>query len=195
MRGSGQAGSGGCHGGAPGTRSACADWLGGARGVSRRGRGGARAGGRVVAASRAGVVHGLGARAGVRWQAERGRAVRRAGQRPGAGARQRREKGRGKEKRKEKRKEEKEKRGKRNGKKGKEIGKKKNGREGRKRRGAVRASGDRVCGRPRVACGRGRWGHAVGGERGKRRGEKGGAGFAAAGHDASRWMGKRWDAD
>ena len=68
------------------------------------------------------------------------------------------------------------------------------GKEG-KGGGAVRASGDRVCGRPRVACGRGRWGHAVGGERGKRGGEKGGAGFAAAGHDASRWMGKRWDAD
>ena len=79
--------------------------------------------------------------------------------------------------------------------------KKKMGEKGRERKekkgggGAVRASGDRGCGRPRVACGRGRWGHAVGGERGKRRGEKGGAGFAAAGHDASRWMGKRWDAD
>ena len=60
----------------------------------------------------------------------------------------------------------------------------------------VRASGDRDCGRPRVVCGRGRWGHAVGGERAKRREKKkGGAGFAAAGHDASRWMGKRWDAD
>ena len=29
-----------------------------------------------------------------------------------------------------------------------------------------------------------------GGERGKRRGEKGGARFAAAGHDASHWMGR-----
>jgi hypothetical protein len=67
-----QAGSGGCHGGAPGTRSACADWLGGARGVSWRGR---------VARERAaaswrrrgpGVVRGLGARAGERAMAWRG---------------------------------------------------------------------------------------------------------------------------
>ena len=56
--------------------------------------------------------------------------------------------------------------------------------------GAVRASGDRGRGRPRVACGPREVGHAVGGER-----EKEGAGFAAAGHDASRWMGKRWDVD
>ena len=36
--------------------------------------------------------------------------------------------------------------------------------------------------------GRGRWG--------TRSGEKEkGAGFTAAGHDASRWMGKRWDVD
>ena len=61
-------------------------------------------------------------------------------------------------------------------------------REKGKRRGAVRASGDRGRGRPRVACGPREVGHAVGGER-----EKEGAGFAAAGHDASRWMGKRWD--
>ena len=54
----------------------------------------------------------------------------------------------------------------------------------------MRASGDRGCGRPRVACGPREVGHAVGGER-----EKEGAGFAAAGHDASRWMGQRWDAD
>ena len=54
----------------------------------------------------------------------------------------------------------------------------------------MRASGDRGCGRPRVACGTREVGHAVGGER-----EKEGAGFAVAGHDASRWMGKRWDAD
>ena len=79
------------------------------------------------------------------------------------------------------------------GKKEKEIEEKKmGGREKKKKEGGkvVRASGDRDCGRPRVACGRGRWGHAVGGERGKRRVEKGGAGFAAAGHDASRLMGK-----
>ena len=70
------------------------------------------------------------------------------------------------------------------------------GREKKRREGkAVRASGDRGCGRPRVACGPREVGHAVGGERGKRREEKEGAGFAAAGRDASRWMGKRWDAD
>ena len=56
----------------------------------------------------------------------------------------------------------------------------------------MRASGDRGRGRPRVACGPREVGHAAGKE-GER--EKGGAGFAAAGHDASRWMGQRWDAD
>ena len=71
---------------------------------------------------------------------------------------------------------------------------KKGGREREKEEGAVRASGDRGRGRPRVACGPREVGHASG-ERGKRRGEKGGAGFAAAGHDASRWMGQRWDAN
>ena len=108
------------------------------------------------------------------WRArgERERGVARRGRKRG------RREGREEKKEKEKRKE-----GKRNGKRKRNRGKE-NGREG-----AVRASGDRDRGRPRVACGRGRWGHAVGGERGRRRGEKGGAGFAAAGHDASRWMG------
>ena len=73
----------------------------------------------------------------------------------------------------------------------KKMGKK--GKRKRKRRGAVRASGDCGRGRPRVACGPQEVGHAVGGERKKERGKKEGAGFAAAGHDASRWMGKRWD--
>jgi len=77
------------------------------------------------------------------------------------------------------------------GKKEKEIEERKmGGRERKRREGAVRASGDRGCGRPRVACGPRKVGHAVRREEGKR-----GAGFAAAGHDASRWMGKRWDAD
>ena len=57
----------------------------------------------------------------------------------------------------------------------------------------MRASGDCGRGRPRVECGPWKMGHAVGEEKGER--EKEGAGFAAAGHDASRWMGKRWDAD
>ena len=55
----------------------------------------------------------------------------------------------------------------------------------------MRASGDCGRGRPR-GCGPREMRHAAGKE-GER--EKGGAGFAAAGHDASRWMGKRWDAD
>ena len=55
--------------------------------------------------------------------------------------------------------------------------------------GAVRASGDRGRGRPRVECGPREMGHAA--RRGER--EKEGARFAAAGRDASRWMGKRWD--
>ena len=60
---------------------------------------------------------------------------------------------------------------------GKEMKKKKMGKRERERKekeggGAVRASGDRGCGRPRVACGTREVGHAVGGERGKRRGEK-----------------------
>ena len=88
----------------------------------------------------------------------------------------------GRREREKRRKEKKEKR-----KEEKEIEEKKNGREGKEKEGggAVRASGDRGCGRPRVACGTREVGHAVGGER-----EKEGAGFAAAGHDASRWMGK-----
>ena len=63
--------------------------------------------------------------------------------------------------------------------------------------GAVRANGDRGRGRPRVAssrvCGPREMGHAA--KRGgrKRREGKEGARFAAAGHDASRWMEKRWD--
>ena len=59
----------------------------------------------------------------------------------------------------------------------------------------MRASGDRGRGRPRVACGPREVGHASEEREEKGRGEKGGAGFAAAGHDASRWMGQRWDAD
>ena len=87
------------------------------------------------------------------------------------------ERGRGRGGRKE---EGKEKRKKKKRKGGKEMGKRKRNREKKKMGGkegkgggAVRASGDRVCGRPRVACGRGRWGHAVGGEeRKKERGKK-----------------------
>ena len=67
----------------------------------------------------------------------------------------------------------------------KKIGKRERERKEKGGGGAVRG-----CGRPRVACGTREVGHAVGGER-----EKEGAGFAAAGHDASRWMGKRWDVD
>ena len=87
----------------------------------------------------------------------------------GTGAEQRREKGR---REGEKRKRKKKKKGKRNGKKKeKEIEERKmGGRERKRREGAVRASGDRGCGRPRVACGPREVGHAVGGERGKRRG-------------------------
>ena len=64
--------------------------------------------------------------------------------------------------------------------------------------GAVRASGDRGRGRPRVAssrvCGPREMGHAARrGGRKNERGKKEGARFAAAGRDASRWMGKRWD--
>ena len=54
----------------------------------------------------------------------------------------------------------------------------------------MRASDDRGRGRPCVECGPREMGHTVGGERGKRRKEKEGARFAAAGRDASRWMGK-----
>ena len=73
----------------------------------------------------------------------------------------------------------------------KKMGKK--GKRERKREGAVRASGDCGRGRPRVASSRAR---ATGGgargqegmeEKGER--EKEGARFAAAGRDASRWMG------
>ena len=60
----------------------------------------------------------------------------------------------------------------------------------------MRVSGECDRGRPRVACGPREVGHAVGGEREKKgEREKEVAGFAAAGHDASRWMGKRWDVD
>ena len=41
--------------------------------------------------------------------------------------------------------------------------------------------------------GRGRWGTRSEGKREKGEREKEGAGFAAAGHDASCWMGNRWD--
>jgi len=55
----------------------------------------------------------------------------------------------------------------------------------------VRASGDRGRGRPRVACGPREVGHASEEEREEKgEGEKGGARFAAAGHDASHWMGR-----
>jgi len=83
----------------------------------------------------------------------------------GTGAEQRRKKG-GREKKKEKKK-----KGKRNGKKEKEIEERKmGGRERKRREGAVRASGDRGCGRPRVACGPRKVGHAVRREKGKRGG-------------------------
>ena len=56
----------------------------------------------------------------------------------------------------------------------------------------MRASGR---GRPR-GCGSREVGHAVRrGDEEKGEREKEGAGFAAAGHDASRWTGKRWDVD
>ena len=74
----------------------------------------------------------------------------------------------------------------------KKIGKKGN-REG-KREGAVRASGDCSRGRPRVAspreCGLGGWARGQEGKEEKGEREKEGARFAAAGRDASRWMGK-----
>ena len=41
--------------------------------------------------------------------------------------------------------------------------------------------------------GRGRWGTRSEGREEKGEREKEGAGFAAVGHDASRWMGKGWD--
>ena len=77
------------------------------------------------------------------------------------------------------------------GKKEKEIEEKKMGGRERKKEGG----GERCAPAATAAAvghawraGRGRWG--------TRSGEKEkGAGFAAAGHDASRWMGKRWDVD
>ena len=72
---------------------------------------------------------------------------------------------------------------------------KKNGREGKEKKegGGARQR------RPRLRSATRGVRAAGGGARGRRREEKGerekeGAGFAAAGHDASRWMGKRWDA-
>ena len=68
-------------------------------------------------------------------------------------------------------------------------------REKKRREGAVRASGDRGCGRPRVACGTREVGHAVLGRReekgeGKRRGGiRGGQSRRVA------FDGKGWDAD
>ena len=83
---------------------------------------------------------------------------------------------------------------------GKRIIEKGNGEKGEgekgKRRGKGRcapAATAGAVGHARRAA-RGRWGTRRRRERKKGR-EKGGAGFAAAGHDASRWMGKRWDAD
>ena len=136
---------------------------------------------------------GVAAREG-RGRPEREQGVR-GGSRPG-GARasgseaegeERKEGGREKKKEKEKRER------KENGKKEKEIEEKKmGGREKKKKEGGKGGARQR---RPRLrSATRGvrprEVGHAVGGERGKRRGEKGGAGFAAAGHDASRWMGR-----
>ena len=81
----------------------------------------------------------------------------------GTGAEQRREKGR---REGEKRKGKKKKR-----KKEKEIEERKmGGRERKRREEAVRASGDCGCGRPRVACGPRKVGHAVRREKGKRGG-------------------------
>ena len=77
----------------------------------------------------------------------------------------------------------------------KKMGKKERGKG--KGRGVVRASGDFGRGRPRVAspreCGLGGWARGQEGREEKGEREKEGARFAAAGRDASRWMGKRWD--
>ena len=59
----------------------------------------------------------------------------------------------------------------------KKMGKRERERKEKGGGGAVRASGDRGCGRPRVACGPREVGHAVGGERGKRREGKRGGGI------------------
>ena len=72
----------------------------------------------------------------------------------------------------------------------KEMGK---GKERKEKEGAVRASGDRGRGRPRVASSRVRGPREMG-HTARRRGRKTergkkGARFAAAGRDASRWMG------
>ena len=70
------------------------------------------------------------------------------------------------------------------------------GKEGKEKEGggAVRASGDCGRGRPRVAspreCGLGGWARGQEGREEKGEREKEGARFAAAGRDASRWMGK-----
>jgi len=97
------------------------------------------------------------------WQAGRGweRLRRASGKKERGEGRKKRKKRRGGEKKK--------KIGKRNKEK-KKMGKREKKRK--EKEGAVRASGDRGCGRPRVACGTREVGHAVGGERGKRRGEK-----------------------
>ena len=107
----------------------------------------------------------------------------------------------GRKERKKGGKERKEEKGKREKEKEKEIKEKKmGGRERKKERGAgrdgaVRTSGDGGRGRPRVASPRGCGPRGTGTRPGregrkKERGGKEGAGFAAAGRDASRWMGK-----
>ena len=81
------------------------------------------------------------------------------------------------------------------GKKEKEIEEKKmGGRERKKEEGGAPAATVAAVGHAWCA-GRGRWGTRSEGREEKGEGEKEGAGFAAAGHDASRWMGKRWDVD
>jgi len=96
----------------------------------------------------------------------------------------------GREKKKEK-----EKRGKRNGKKEKEIEEKKMGGRERKKEGGRCAPTATTAAVGHAGAGHGRWGTRSGGGEEKGEREKEGARFAAAGHDASRWMGKRWDVD
>ena len=147
-------------------------------------------------------THGQPGRRGrsARWRAalqrarggEAGHGEREAGGGSGQARRERREPGlavlgsrergkKGGKSEREKKKREKRK-GKRIGEKRKKMEKEmkkmgKRGKRERKRRGAVRASGDRGCGRPRLACGPREVGHAVGGERGKRREGKRGGGI------------------
>ena len=143
---------------------------GGTEGEGRRGRAGSGPG------VRAGKGAGPG---GARGEQERGRGGRKEG---------------GREKKKEK-----EKRGKRNGKKEKEIEEKKMGGRERKKEGkggegrcvpAATAAAVGHAWRRHAGAGHGGRGTLPGGKE-----EKEGAGFAAAGHDASRWMRKRWDVD